>query len=259
MLNYCDEKKIDYFIIGRGSNLLFSDYGFDGTVIRLGRDFNKLKVDAENKQIVAGGAVLLARVIGKAHENNLRGLVFCAGIPATVGGAISSNAGAFGKNICELVSKLYVADKKGLKLVQGPLENEYRKGPLKKNEVVVEAVFNLEAGKKVQIKSEVERYYKKRKLTQPLNIPNAGSIFKNPNQETSAGKLIEDCGLKGECIGDAMISKIHSNFIVNKGQAKAQDIYSLLRLVQEKVKQKYDIRLEPEIKIIGRFDDQESY
>ena len=258
LLKYCDEKEIDCLVIGRGSNLLFSDKGFDGVVVRLGRDFNKLKIDEENNQIIAGAAVVLARVISKAHDNSLRGLGFCVGIPATVGGAIASNAGAFGSNICELVSKLHVVDKNGLGLMQGPFNTGYRKGPLKKNEIVIEAIFNLVHGNKTQIKAEAERYYKKRKSTQPLNLPNAGSVFKNPSEKVSAGRLIEECGLKGERVGDAMISKIHANFIVNKGRAKASDVYSLIRLAKATVKEKHNIELEPEVKILGDFDEQES-
>jgi len=258
LLKYCDEKDIDCLVIGRGSNLLFSDKGFDGVVVRLGRDFNKLKIDEENNQIIAGAAVVLARVISKAHDNALSGLGFCVGIPATVGGAIASNAGAFGSSICEFVSKLHVVDKNGLRLMQGPFNTGYRKGPLKKNEIVIEAIFSLKHGNKTQIKAEAERYYKKRKSTQPLNLPNAGSVFKNPSENVSAGRLIEECGLKGERVGDAMISKIHANFIVNKGQAKASDVYSLIRLAKDAVKEKHNIELELEVKILGDFDEQES-
>lgn len=255
LLNYCLDKSINFFIIGRGANLLISDNGYEGLVIHLGRDFNFLKVDPENARITAGSAVSLARVLQEAYSNSLDGLAFCAGIPATVGGAIASNAGAFGGNICDFVSKINVLTKDGLKFYEQPLKSSYRKGPLLTGEVVVEAIFQLKRGDKMTIKGLTERYFKKKKTSQPLNYANAGSVFKNPSSDVSAGELIEKCKLKGVFVGDAMISEEHANFIINKGKARAADVYELLRLAQNKVEEKFDVKLETEIKLIGKFDE----
>lgn len=256
LLKLCQEKLLNYFIIGRGANLLISDKGYQGLVIHLGRDFNQLKVDKENAAITAGSAVSLARVLQEAYINSLEGLAFCAGIPATVGGAIASNAGAFGKHICDFVSKINVLDKDRIKSYEQPLNTAYRKGPLAFGEVVIEAVFQLKKGDKIAIKGQTERFFKKRKTTQPLGYPNAGSIFKNPSEKLSAGELIDKCDLKGKAIGDAMISKEHANFIINKGGAKAADVYALIKTVQKEVKEKFDIFLESEIKLIGDFSEE---
>lgn len=251
----CNESGFDYFIIGRGANLLISDEGFDGIVIHLGSGFNLIKVNINESQITAGGAVSLARLMQEAYANSLEGLAFAAGIPATVGGAIASNAGAFGHNICDLVARLSVLSNGKLKNYHAPLKAFYRKGPLLKGEVVVEAIFQLKPGEKMTIKAKSEALFKKRKLSQPLNFPNAGSVFKNPDDQTSAGQLIEQSGLKGVSVGDAFVSDIHANFIVNRGKAKAADVYKLLKLIRQKVKQIHGIKLEPEIKLIGNFSE----
>jgi UDP-N-acetylmuramate dehydrogenase len=257
LLNYCEQENIAHLVIGRGANLLVSDKGYAGLIVRLGRDFSHLKIDNSEALIVAGGAVSLARVIQEAYANSLEGLAFAAGIPATVGGAITSNAGAFGFNICDLISQIKVVDRNGLKAYERPFNTGYRKGPLNEGEILIEAVFQLKAGEKMAIKAKTESFFKKRKQSQPLDYPNAGSVFKNPSLEVSAGALIEKCGLKGRVYFSAMISEKHANFIINKGGAKAAHVYHLMKLIQERVRQEYNISLKPEIKLLGDFDEQE--
>ncbi len=255
LLGFAHEKDLNYLLIGRGANLLISDKGFEGLVIRLGHDFNRISVNTKNATISAGGAITLATLLKDAQKHLLEGLEFVAGIPATVGKAIASNAGAFGKSVCQFITEIKVVDENGLKVYKAnTLEYGYRKGPLKEGEIVAEAVFQLKVGEKGIIKGRTERFFKKRKQTQPLNYANAGSVFKNPSTKISAAELIEKCGLKGLTEGDAMISDVHANFIINKGRAKAADIYILLDVARKKVKEKYDILLEPEIKTIGNFD-----
>ena len=256
LLSYSADNGLGYLIIGRGANLLISDKGFSGLVIHLGRDFNHLKVDSSKAIITAGAAVSLARVLQEAYTHSLEGLSFAAGIPATVGGAITSNAGAFGSNIGELILNLNVLKNGNLMHYERPFKTAYRKGPLAGDEVLIEAVFRLKPGEKIIIKAQTERFFKQRKQAQPLNYPNAGSIFKNPSTELSAGELIDKCGLKGKSCGGAMISEQHANFIVNKDNAKAADVYTLLNLARQTVEAEHGVLLEPEIKLIGEFSGQ---
>lgn len=254
LLSYSIKNDIPYFVIGRGANLLVSDNGYRGLVIHLGNDFNLLKVNNDKAQVTAGAAVSLARVLQEAYANAFDGLTFAAGIPATVGGAIASNAGAFGKCVCDYILQINTLTVDGIKSYKQPLKAGYRQKPVAEGEIIIEAIFQLEPGDKMSIKARTEALFKKRKSAQPLNYPNAGSIFKNPSDDIIAGQLIDDCGLKSCTIGQAMISEQHANFIVNKGSAKAEDVYKLMKLAQKAVQEKHGIGLEPEIKLLGDFD-----
>jgi len=254
LLNYSAANGVDYLIIGRGANLLISDKGFGGLVIHLGRDFNHLRVDAPKGTITAGAAVSLARVLQEAYAHSLEGLSFAAGIPATVGGAVNSNAGAFGSSIGELLLNLNVLKDGAINHYERPFQTSYRRGPLAEDEVLIEAVFQLKSGEQMIIKAQTERFFKKRKQTQPLNYPNCGSVFRNPSKEQSAAELIDKSGLKGRSHGGAMISEQHANFIVNKGNAKAADVYALLKMARQTVQKEHGVLLQPEIKLIGEFD-----
>jgi UDP-N-acetylmuramate dehydrogenase len=236
-----------FYILGRGTNILFSDEGYRGTIIRLIGDFEKISVSGN--EILCGAGALLSDVLKTACENGLMGLECAAGILGTVGGAIYGNAGRRDKWISGAVKsvKVYKNFKKELinreKAVFG-----YRKSGFE-NCIISKAIFSLKEDIKNDSLKEISENMQKRLETQPLNMANVGSIFKNPDG-FSVGKLIEDVGLKGKCAGKAQISELHGNFIVNTGGAFAEDVLVLINLVKEKIKEKFDISLETEIKII---------
>lgn len=253
-LTICKEEKIPYFIIGRGSNILVSESGFNGLVIRLGRDFHRLHLDDE--VVIAGAAVPLPELVRLAQANSLDGLAFAVGIPGSVGGAIKMNAGAFGESIGDRVIKVTVLDDEDgqLRVLQrGEIDFGYRKSNIKG--VILEGTFKLKRGSKEEITQKMERYFRQRKNTQPVSFPNAGSIFKNPSGNYAA-KLIEESGCKGMKRGGAQVSEHHANFIVNLGNATASDVYFLMRAVRRRVWERFGIWLEPEIVILGDFSEK---
>jgi UDP-N-acetylmuramate dehydrogenase len=243
---------IPFLVIGRGSNVLVSDSGFNGMVIKLGRDFHRLHLEREN--IISGAAVPLPELVRLAQVNSLDGLAFAVGIPGSVGGAIKMNAGAFGECIADRISKVTVMDERGeLKVLQrSEIDFGYRRSNIK--EVILEGMFTLKRGVQKEINRKMEMYFQKRKNAQPIGLPNTGSVFKNPEDEYAA-RLIEGAGCKGLKLGRAQVSEQHANFIVNLGGAKASDVYRLLREVQKRVQEKYGILLEPEIVMVGDFDE----
>ncbi|MBU4251431.1 MAG: UDP-N-acetylmuramate dehydrogenase [Candidatus Omnitrophica bacterium] len=236
------------FILGAGSNILVSDTGLTGLVIRLShKDFRKCR--CQGSCLVAGGGLKLNALISFSREKNLSGLEFLAGIPGTLGGSLMGNAGAWGKAIGELVSRVGVLDYNGkLKLLGSKqLKFAYRKSNLN-NYIIIWAKLKLLAGKKKVMAAKIKEYLLRRKQTQGDHLPNAGCIFKNPTCG-SAGRLIDSCGLKGKAKGGTVISKLHANFILNTGKAKSGDVLSLMDLMQRKVRERFKINLEPEIKI----------
>ncbi|GHT43290.1 UDP-N-acetylenolpyruvoylglucosamine reductase [Endomicrobiia bacterium] len=237
----------NYIVLGGGTNILFSDEGYRGIIISLVGKFKEISVLGE--KIISGGGALLSNVVNTALKNNLTGLECVAGIPGTVGGAIYGNAGNKYQWISEAVGGVEVyknLDEEFInkeKIVFG-----YRKSGLK-NCIITNVSFFLRRNTDNDSLSTISKSIQKRLGTQPLNIPNAGSIFKNP-AEFSVGKLVEESGLKGICIGGAKISELHGNFIVNCGDASAKDVLALIDLIKNKVKEKFSIDLETEIKII---------
>lgn len=236
------------FILGAGSNILVSQAGLAGLVIRLSsKDFRKCS--CLGSCVAAGSGLKLNELISFSRKKNLSGLEFLVGIPGTLGGSLMGNAGAWGKSIGELVKQAGVLDYNGkLKVLAGrQLKFAYRKSNLNKY-IIIWAKLKLRPGNKKVITSKIRKYMLQRKQSQSNNLPNAGCIFKNPACG-SAGRLIDSCGLKGKSRGGAVISKLHANFILNTGNAKSQDVLSLIDLMQKKVKEKFKINLEPEIKI----------
>lgn len=254
ILEVVSKYNVCYFVIGKGSNLLVSDSGFKGVVIRLGPSFQKVYLD--DNHLRAGAAAGLHLLAHAAYKNSFKNFTFLTGIPGSVGGALVLNAGAYGKSIGEIVSQVTVYQSDcSLKVLEGDkLSFGYRTSSLGKEGTIVEALFHTEDGKRAQIKAEMERYFKKRKETQPLDLPSAGSIFKNP-PNASAAKLIEEAGLKGYRIGDTVVSPKHANFIVNCGGATARDIYLLVRAVQKEVYLAKGVSLEEEITLVGDFEE----
>lgn len=246
------ENKVDYFVLGRGSNLLIADSGYRGIVIELGRDFKKVTVDGD--YIQAGGASSLALIAQLAWKNSLNNFAFAVGIPGSLGGALVMNAGAHDSSIGDVVAKATIYTPAcELKVVNGcDLGFSYRSSLVPEMGIVLEALIKLEPGDPARIRLLMERYFKKRKEIQPFEYPSAGSVFKNTSG-VSAGRLIDEAGLKGTRIGNAAVSIKHANFIVNLGSAKAGDILALINLIKERVYQFKGVMLETEIILLGDF------
>jgi UDP-N-acetylmuramate dehydrogenase len=240
--------KIPIFILGAGSNILVSDKGVNGLVIKLNPPYFK-KISFQNSICKAGGAVLLRQLIEKTKEKALSGIEFLAGVPGTVGGALVMNAGGWGKNIRDLVENVTIMDYNGniKTLKKEEIQFGYRVSGLSKY-IVLSAAFRLFKKTRKEIQDNINLYLKYRRDTQDLSKPSAGCIFKNP-AVASAGRLIDLCGLKGKRLDGAGISSKHANFIVNLDNAKASCVLKLMSLIKKKIKDRFNIKLEPEIKI----------
>jgi UDP-N-acetylmuramate dehydrogenase len=243
--------KLPFFVLGNGSNLLISDKGFKGLVIKIESGMWKV----EGSKIYAETGVLLSQLLTLASKNNLTGLEWAIGIPGTLGGAIYGNAGAFSQSMSNIVKEVEVYDVKNKEtktLKNKNCQFNYRESIFKKNKnlLIISAILNLKKGNKEKIKQKIREYLIHRVKTQPLNFPSIGSIFKNP-KGFFAAELIEKCGLKGKKIGDAKISEKHANFIVNLGKGKARDVVKLINLIKKKVKEKFKVNLEEEIIHLG--------
>lgn len=241
--------KIPLFVMGKGTNLLVLDGGISGIVVNA-RSFNKLSL-SNNNRLYAEAGTTLPLISKYAMEMGLSGLEFASGIPGSLGGAIIMNAGANGEEIGPLIRSIKILDMSGTihDIKEDGLEFGYRSSRLPHG-IIISAELGLKRFKKREIKDEWRKELIKRKKTQPLSLPNAGSIFKNPPGDY-AGRLIEEVGLKGMTIGDAQVSNIHANFIVNRGKASARNVLSLIRMIGERVEKEKDITLELEIKVVG--------
>jgi len=237
-------------ILGRGSNILISDSGFEGVVFQLGDDFNHITIDGQ--EITAGAATTLASLVQTAVRHSLAGLAWAVGIPGTLGAATVLNAGAHGGDMGQLVKRLtyYSRDCRLRTAGADQLSFMYRKCRLPTGSVVLEARLGLTASAPEVIKTQMETNWRRRKASQPLDLPNAGSMFKNPPND-HAGRLIEAAGCKGWQIGGAQVSVKHANFFVNTGVARASDFYRLMDKVAGAVRTAFGVELEAEIKLIG--------
>lgn len=242
------ENNIPVFIIGAGSNLLISDQGVRGLVIRLSSAYFR-NISLKGSCIEAGSGIALAQLIQFAKDESLSGFEFLAGIPGTLGGALAMNAGCRGKSIGDLAREIEVLDYAGnIKRIKSQeIKFGYRKTNLG-NYIILSAVLKLKRSSKEVILHNIKEYLLKRRDSQDLTFSNAGCIFKNP-KSLSAGRLIDFCGLKGKSMGGAIISEKHANFILNKGNAKAEDVLRLMSLIKARVRKKFRVNLEPEIKI----------
>ena len=254
LIKLLKELKLPYFILGGGSNLLVADEGFRGVVVKIANcELPALPAGGRiaNFKIIAGAGVSLGRLVELAAKNSLTGLEFAAGIPGTVGGAVRGNAGAWGQAIGDRVKRVKVLTPQGeIKWIgASDCHFSYRQSRFKKTkEIILEVELELEKGNKKEIQEKISQNLAKR-ATQPKE-PSAGCIFVNP-KPLVAGELIDKCGLKGKRIGDAQISPKHANFIVNLGKAKAADVNKLIKLIKEKVKEKFGVELEEEIFLLG--------
>lgn len=260
LLLWLKQNDIDWWVVGRGSNILVPDKGIAGVILVLEGNFNsidKLPIPVSsthtNKVLVrAGGGCLLPKFVSYCTSQGLSGLEFGVGIPGSVGGAIVMNAGAWGFEIGSLVESVDLMDSNGsISGVPGKsLGFAYRKWSMPKNTVLLAATFALKPGNKENIKAACRKYQDLRYKNQPVGEPSAGSFFKNPPAE-SAGRLIEKAGLKGFSIGGAQVSPKHANFIINTGTASTEDILDLMHVIQQEVQKRFGIKLEPEVHILG--------
>ena len=261
-INFAKAENIRYFLLGNGSNVLASDEGFRGIIIKLSGDFNTATVDGEI--IKAGAGITLSKLAGLAMNSSLTGLEFASGIPGTLGGALFMNAGAYGGEMKQIVTKVKVlkniptandTDCEGcgaiIELTGEEMQFGYRHSILKeKNYIALSCEMKLEKGDKETIASYMRELALKRKEKQPLEYPSAGSTFKRP-EGYFAGKLIEDAGLGGYTVGGAQVSEKHKGFVINKGGASAKDVKELIDYVIKTVKEKDNVTLEPEVLFLG--------
>ena len=250
-IKLAEKENIDYFILGKGSDTLFRDSGFNGFVISTAQFMTEIKVSGNIIKAQAGAS--LAHLCMTACENSLTGLEFAYGIPGSVGGAVFMNAGAYGGEMKDIIKSVTYLDKDGRIITKnrGSLDLSYRHSFFSDNPgcVIISCEVELKKGVQSEIKSKMDDLTERRRSKQPLEYPSAGSAFKRP-EGYFASKLIDDCGLRGVSVGNAQISEKHTGFIINKGGATADDIIGLIKLAQKTVFEKTGVRLEPEIRII---------
>ena len=252
----CKEENLPYYILGNGSNILAGDQGFRGMIIQIGSKMSDCtweKQEDGSSIAVVGAGMLLSKFSKEAASQSLTGLEFAGGIPGTVGGAVTMNAGAYGGEIKDCIVDATVITKDGeVKILsRDELELGYRSSVIQKEEyIVVEAKFRLQAGEQTEILATMDDLLKKRREKQPLEYPSAGSTFKRP-EGYFAGKLIQDADLRGYRVGDIMVSEKHCGFVVNVGQGTAKDVHQLIEDVQNIVYEKFQVRLEPEVRFLG--------
>lgn len=253
ILSYLRKTDGDFFILGNGTNLLVSDKGYDGVIIQIGSTMSEIRIEGE--RIIVQAGALLSQTAKAALEAGLTGMEFASGIPGSIGGGIVMNAGAYDGEMKQIVESVTVLNEDGELMVLDcdTMEFGYRTSVIKDRPfVVVEAVLGLSFGDKEEIRSRMEEFARRRRAKQPLEFASAGSTFKRP-EGYFAGKLIMDSGLRGYRIGGAQVSEKHCGFIVNTGNATSEDIAELMAEVQERVKERFDVTLEPEVIRIGVF------
>lgn len=253
VIRLCKEEEIPFAVLGNGSNLLVGDKGFRGVIIQLFKNFSDITIEEET--IYAQSGALLVRLANQAAEQGLTGLEFASGIPGTLGGAVVMNAGAYGGEMKDVIlwSDVLTEDGEFLRLSGEELELGYRTSVIqKKPYFVLGAALRLKKGDQTEIRSVMEELKEKRVSKQPVEYPSAGSTFKRP-EGYFAGKLIMDAGLRGFSVGGAQVSEKHCGFVINKGGATAEEVQLLMKEVADRVEEKFGVRLEPEVKMLGEF------
>jgi UDP-N-acetylmuramate dehydrogenase len=248
VIQICRQYKTDFFMLGNGSNILVSDNGFRGCVIDTSAKLKSISVS--DGVISAEAGCTMNKIAKTALKYSLAGFEEFAGIPGTIGGALVMNAGCYGKEISEVVSEAEILDNGSIMTIKRPeMIFGYRESSLR-SRIIVSAKIRLEKGIKQDIEEKMNQIQAKRKSSQPLHLPSCGSVFKRPEGHF-AGRLIEDCGLKGKSIGGAMVSNMHAGFIVNSGGATASDVAELIRIIKDEVYNRTGVRLKEEVIYVG--------
>lgn len=245
-------KNRKYLILGNGSNTIFRDEGYHGTVIHLGEAFSSIEGDGD--RLICGSGALMSEAAHKAMELGLSGMEPISGIPGSIGGAVFMNAGAYGGEMSQVIESVTAVSADGSEILTIPKEElklGYRHSRfMETGEVVLSAILLLKKRDVEEIKADMMDFTNRRTSKQPLEYPSAGSFFKRP-EGYFAGKLIQDAGLKGVSVGGAQISSKHSGFMINRGDATATDIINLMHLVQNTVYDRFGVHMEPEVRIVG--------
>jgi UDP-N-acetylmuramate dehydrogenase len=255
---WAEDRNQQIMILGEGSNLLVRDGGIRGLMLRLADDFEAIELMPKangTTAIVKAGAAVLVRRLGKyALDQGLAGLNFALGIPGTVGGALRTNAGAWEGCMADCTDSIRVLHRHGeiTSLHRDQLQFSYRSLELERGAIILSGQFELKLTDREALREEAIYLQKKRRGSQPLSLPSAGCVFRNPPGQKAASQLIDQAGLKGVRVGEAEVSTKHANFIVNKGRAKAADVIDLMRQIQEAVFQRFGVNLEPEVTIVGK-------
>lgn len=243
LISFLKENNYKYLVLGNGSNVIFKNNRYNGVVIKLSK-LDKIEFDGD--KVVVGAGVSLSKLANMTINNSLSGLEFSVSIPGEIGASVSMNAGAYNESFSDVFvsAKVLTPKLEIIELTNEDMDFSYRNSFIKKNKdyIVLEVVLKLKPGDKEEMNAVIEKRFEKRKATQPLEYPSAGSVFRNP-EGMYAGKLIEDANLKGYSIGGAMISDMHANFIVNKDNATGEDIINLINLAKDKVKENNNIDL----------------
>jgi len=253
ILALCRQYHVSYSFIGNGSNLLVGDKGIRGVVIEMTDPMGNIEVDGT--KITAQAGAMLSKIANTAASNGLGGMEFAAGIPGSIGGAVTMNAGAYGGEMKDVIRQVTVLTPECEQKVlsREELDLSYRHSCIPKNHfLVLEAELSLTPAPEQEIRAKMAELREKRVEKQPLEYPSAGSTFKRP-EGYFAGKLIMDAGLRGYAVGDAQVSEKHCGFVINRGNATAAEILQLMKDVQERVKKQSGVTLEPEVKMIGEF------
>ena len=248
---YLSQVGVPFFVLGNGSNLLVSDAGFRGVILQIGSKMNRVTV--EGNVIVAQAGASMAQIARTAMEHELTGMEFASGIPGTIGGGVVMNAGAYGGELSQIVTQVNVVNSEGgiMELDNETMEFGYRTSTIRNNPfTVTEVILRLEKGDRQQIRERMEELAAKRREKQPLEYPSAGSTFKRP-AEHYAGQLIMEAGLRGFQCGGAKVSDKHCGFVINAGNATAEDVRKLIREVQARVKDRFNVDLETEVLFLG--------
>lgn len=248
----CKESNIKPFVMGNGSNLLVTDNGYKGVIIKIGSNLSSMKLLDENT-IECESGVMMKSLCNFALDNSLTGLEFAFGIPGNLGGAVYMNAGAYGGEMKDVLYSCTHVDNDGNigTLTKDQLDLGYRRSAYTDNDyTIISATLKLQKGDKTEIKEAMNDKLRRRKEKQPLEFPSAGSTFKRP-EGYFAGAIIEDCNLKGYTIGGAQVSEKHAGFVINRGGATSADILNLIKHIQDTVFEKHGVKLETEVKIIG--------
>ena len=253
----CRAEGVDYFITGNGSNLLVGDGGYRGVVFHICHTMDDVVYEEKGTELLveAGAGVMLSGLARQVSSKGYTGFEYATGIPGTLGGGVTMNAGAYGGEISDNLLWAELMDETGavLRLERDRLKLSYRHSVMMEQPLVVlRAGFSFTKGDAAAITEKVAELSRSRKEKQPLEYPSAGSTFKRP-EGYFAGKLIQDCGLKGFRVGDAMVSEKHSGFVINVGHATAADVMTLIRHVQQEVDRQFCVRIEPEVRMLGEF------